>query len=76
MAKRCEGYRRRGGAFTLGPVVWEQCGNDAKVELIIVQDGKKSVVPSCTFCWNEAMSNDKIQVKSAKPYGGANTLWQ
>jgi hypothetical protein len=76
MAIRCEGYRRRGGAFTFGPVVWKQCGNDAEVELIIVQDKKKSAVPSCVFCWNEAISNDKVQVKSAKPYGGVNTLWQ
>lgn len=68
MAIRCEGYRRRGGAFTLGPVVWEQCENDALVELIITQDGKEVTGPSCITCWNEAMGNDKIQVKSVKPY--------
>jgi hypothetical protein len=30
---RCEGWRRYGGAFTLGPVHWEQCEAQGIVRL-------------------------------------------
>ncbi len=36
---RCEGWRRYGGAFTLGSPRWEQCGNDATVMLEITHPG-------------------------------------
>lgn len=54
-AKQCEGWRRIGGAFTLGPVHWKQCNRDASVMLTVKQDGKTETLPSCVICWNEAM---------------------
>jgi len=67
---QCEGYRRHGGAFTLGPVRWEQCSNDATVMLHLIQDGKEKTFPACPVCWNEALENGdqwKIKVLNAKP---------
>lgn len=29
MTTQCEGWRRRGGMMTFGPVKWSQCSNDA-----------------------------------------------
>lgn len=51
---QCEGHRRRGGAFTLGPVQWEQCPNDAVALVTVKQDGttlKDS--PACQVCIDE-----------------------
>jgi hypothetical protein len=56
-AKRCEGYRRYGGAFTLGPVRWEQCDENAIVMIKIVQDGEKKTFPACQECWKEAATH-------------------
>jgi hypothetical protein len=50
---RCEGWRRRGGAFTLGPVSWEQCKADAVALLTVKQDGEVSTLPGCFQCWDE-----------------------
>ena len=55
MMTRCEGWRRHGGVFTLGPVVWEQCKNDATVMIKVEQDGKVETLPACPICWNEAI---------------------
>jgi hypothetical protein len=63
---RCEGYRRHGGAFTLGPVTWKQCTNDAVVSLVVVQDGKKETLPACMTCWNECISTG-VTIKSVTP---------
>ena len=57
---RCEGYRRHGGAFTLGPVRWEQCKNEATVNLDIKQDGDRGVMPACHECWLEAVEKSVI----------------
>ena len=65
--KRCEGFRRHGGAFTLGPVRWEQCNQGAIVMLTVKQDGKETTKPACLQCWNEAQMHDTIEVMSAKP---------
>ena len=59
---RCEGWRRHGGAFTFGPVKWEQCENDATVMLTVIQDGKQTVQPACQECWQEGSDNEKIKV--------------
>ena len=64
---RCEGYRRIGGAFTLGPPKWEQCKADATVKLTLVQDSQQQVMPACHTCWNEAIQGDKIRVLEVKP---------
>ncbi len=67
-AIRCDGWRRRGGAFTFGPVKWEQCENDAVVILKIRQQGEVKESPCCMECWNESIENaDKIEIIEAKP---------
>jgi hypothetical protein len=63
---QCEGWRRFGGAFTLGPVKWVQCENEAVVILEVVQDDKKTEQPVCIYCWDEGMSHG-IQINSAVP---------
>jgi len=65
MATRCEGWRRRGGTFTLGPVTWEQCDNNAIVNLTVVQE-KEETLPACKVCWQEAIDKG-ITIKSAIP---------
>ena len=62
---RCEGWRRTGGAFTLGKPVWSQCENDAIVMLEVEQE-KTEKMPSCLECWNEAKEKG-IKVLSAEP---------
>jgi len=64
---RCEGFRRYGGAFTLGPVRWEQCKEKATVQLRIKQDGKKQSFPACDTCWREAERTKGMKVISASP---------
>ena len=63
---RCEGWRRYGGAFTLGPVRWEQCDQDATVMLVYKDDGKRRELPGCAHCWKEAIEN-KIPTIEARP---------
>ena len=56
---RCEGYRRTGGAFTLGPVKWEQCKNDAVVMMEFKHDGEVQTLPACRECLGEAHSAEE-----------------
>lgn len=63
---RCEGWQRYGGAFTLGPVKWEQCKETATVMLKLKQDGKVQTLPGCVTCWNEAIEKG-IQILEARP---------
>lgn len=65
---QCEGMRRYGGAFTLGPVRWVPCENPATVTLRVVQDGKAETLPACQTCWEEAIDNG-IKITDAKPIG-------
>jgi hypothetical protein len=65
-ATRCEGYRRYGGAFTLGPVRWEQCPENAIVTLTVEQPGGSAVFPACAICWKEAVEK-KIKILKAQP---------
>jgi hypothetical protein len=53
----CEGYRRYGGAFTLGPVRWEQCDSPAEVSITVQQGSVTKTFPCCTVCWQEAINN-------------------
>lgn len=62
---RCEGWRRYGGAFTLGPVKWEQCKEDAIVMLKVKQE-KTEELPACLHCWNEGKEKG-ITILSAEP---------
>jgi len=63
---RCEGWRRHGGAFTLGPVKWEQCPSEATVMLTVKQQGETQTMPACNTCWQECIEN-KIEIVSAEP---------
>lgn len=62
---RCEGMRRRGNAFTLGPVRWRQCENDAVVILKVRQE-VIAEFPACLVCWNEAVER-QMEIHSACP---------
>jgi len=63
---RCEGWRRSGGAFTFGPVVWKQCEEAAVVFLTVTQNDQNQSLPACLTCWQEAIDNN-ISVLEAKP---------
>lgn len=67
---RCEGWRRNGGAFTLGPVTWSQCENEAIVELTVEQEGKAETLPGCAVCWQEAIDSG-IKIIKVVPIMGA-----
>lgn len=62
---RCEGWRRYGGAFTLGPVRWEQCKNDATVTLTVEQETTERM-PACMECWREAQERG-IKIHASEP---------
>jgi len=64
---RCEGQRRHGGAFSLGPVQWVQCTSPATVMLKVKQDGETVELPGCNACWNECFENEGIKVLSVRP---------
>lgn len=64
---RCEGWRRHGGVFTLGPVVWQQCENEAITRITVVQDEKKKTFPACQTCLKEATRTEAIEMLSARP---------
>jgi hypothetical protein len=66
MKNRCEGYRRYGGAFSFGPVTWEQCTREAVVMLTIIQKGKEETLPACVICWAECLNNG-IEIVKAYP---------
>jgi len=66
---RCEGYIRYGGAFTLGPVKWIQCKNEAVVS-IKFKGGKSDpvkVLPACMDCWKECIESKDIEILEVKP---------
>jgi len=60
---KCQGYRRRGGAFTLGPVEWEQCDDVPEVMLTI--EGKEPM-PACKTCWKECIENN-LKITKVEP---------
>lgn len=64
---QCDGRRRYGGAFTLGPPRWEQCTNAATVLLTLEQDGETLTdSPACATCWAESRQTGLKQI-DAKP---------
>ena len=65
---QCEGWRRTGGAFTFGPVQWDQCKNTPVAIIVIKQGGKQEKpMPACLTCWEECENTKGITVISAKP---------
>ena len=69
---RCEGWTRKGGAFTLGPVIWHQCENEAIVNIEFEQtwEGKKEdvkILPACKECWQKCIDEKKITILQVEP---------
>ncbi len=67
MKPRCEGFRRYGGAFSMGPVRWEQCHDAATVMLEVKQGDNTQILPACQVCWEEARDTKGIIVIDARP---------
>lgn len=64
----CEGYRRYGGAFTLGTPRWEQCMRAAIVKLTIEQTVEPvTKVCACMVCWKEAITNKGVKIIKVEP---------
>ena len=61
-ALRCEGMRRRGGAFSFGKPVWTECENPGVVMLKIHDND--TAVPCCVVCLDELVRTDKQAVES------------
>ena len=72
MAKKlqCEGWVRHGGAFSFGPVKWEQCKKKPVVNLTIKRKGEKEeTLPACKECWNKCIQGEDIEgLKIIKEY--------
>jgi protein-arginine kinase activator protein McsA len=60
---QCEGYRRYGGAFTLGIVKWEQCKEEATVLITFIEKDETKTLPGCQTCWKECIENKYSIVK-------------
>ena len=64
---QCEGWRRYGGAFTLGPVLWKRCKRPGEVILTFKDEsGKTKSLPACKVCWDECISN-KVTILEVLP---------
>jgi hypothetical protein len=64
--KRCEGWRRHGGAFTFGPVKWEQCESEGVVMIRFIEDGEERTLPACMECWQECIQTG-VQIVEVTP---------
>lgn len=62
----CEGFRRYGGAFTLGTPYWEQCKEEATVLITFSNNAGTHVLPGCAKCWAECIEN-KLNIVSVIP---------
>jgi hypothetical protein len=65
---RCEGWTRRGGAFTLGKPVWSQCDAEATVMLSVVKDEIAAFFPACNDCWRTCIERE-IEIVKSEPIG-------
>jgi hypothetical protein len=63
---QCEGYRRYGGALTIGLPRWEQCKNEA---IVILEIKQKTIqkLPACNICWQESIESDTIEIINVEP---------
>lgn len=66
---KCEGMRRYGGAFSLGPPRWVPCEEKPIVMLTLRQGAsiEKQEMPACKTCWEEALRTVGIEVITARP---------
>lgn len=62
---KCEGWTRKGGAFTLGLPVWSQCESEAIVMIELEQE-EIEILPGCTICWEKAIERG-IKIISVTP---------
>ena len=62
---RCEGWTRKGGAFTWGTPIWSQCENDAIIMLEVEQE-KIEKQPACIDCWKKGIKKG-IKILSVEP---------
>jgi hypothetical protein len=67
MTKQCEGYIRRGGAFTFGRPEWFQCKNDATMKLMVTQNEKKESFACCDECLTRVIDK-KIHIESMERF--------
>lgn len=65
--KQCEGWRRYGGAFTMGPPKWDRCGENAIVILRVESNSEEKDVLACLKCWKEAEKSGGMSILSVKP---------
>lgn len=64
---QCDGWRRYGGAFTIGPAKWQRCKGRPVVVMRVIQDEKPKTVNACLECWGEALDNEDIKIESSEP---------
>ncbi len=65
---RCEGWTRHGGAFTFGPVEWEQCDKDGIVNITFVNSGAiEETLPACAECWKKCIDSEDMEVLRVEP---------
>jgi hypothetical protein len=69
---RCEGWRRKGGAFTLGPTKWSQCENQSVVMLRVKQETEEEL-SACMECWKEAIERG-INIFDSRPLTAENDI--
>ncbi len=63
--KRCEGWIRTGGIFTLGPVEWDQCKNDGKFMVTFkYQDEPEKTLPACESCLSQIEGSGAVIIRS------------
>ena len=59
--KRCKGWTRTGGAFSLGSPKWEQCEEKAIVNITIKRPKEKQeTLPACAGCWEKMTAGEDI----------------
>ena len=63
MSKQCKGFRRFGGAFTMGAPTWVQCEETGIVMLKIEGEDK---MPACEKCWIETIETG-IKIEEVLP---------
>lgn len=58
---QCEGFRRKGGAFSFGSPSWKQCEEKATIYITVIQNGVEEKMPACPTCWKEAIEKESVE---------------
>ena len=65
---RCEGWTRKGGAFTLGLPTWHQCEEEGTVNIEFKQGNEEiTTLPMCNKCWEKGIEKEEIKILSVEP---------